>query len=93
MKYRKKPVIIEAYQVTKYGLNYIYWDLNAPEWLLNAINDEIVTQETFQKEIFIKTLEGNMKVNENDYIVRGISGELYPCKPDIFEKTYEKIYE
>lgn len=93
MKYRKKPIIIEAYQVTKYGLNYIYWDLNAPEWLLNAINDEIVTQETFQKEIFIKTLEGNMKVNKNDYIIKGVAGELYPCKPDIFEETYEKIYE
>ena len=92
MKYRKKPIIVEAYQVTKYSLNSIYWDFNAPEWLLDAINDDIV-QENFLKGIFIKTLEGNMEVNENDYIIKRVAGELYPCKPDIFEETYERIYE
>lgn len=61
MKYRKKPIIIEAYQT--------------------------------DKEIFIETLEGTMKANIGDYIITGVNGEQYPCKPDIFEKTYEPVVE
>ena len=44
-------------------------------------------------EWYIKTLEGNMKVSKYDYIIKGVNGEFYPCKPDIFEKTYEKVEE
>lgn len=58
-KYRKKPVIIEAYQT--------------------------------DKEIDIKTLEGIMHADVGDYIITGVKGEKYPCKPDIFEATYEKV--
>lgn len=61
MKFRKKPVIIEAYQT--------------------------------KVEIIIPTLEGNMKASIGDWIITGINGEQYPCKPDIFEKTYEKILD
>ena len=43
------------------------------------------------KEIYIDTLEGKMKANKGDYIIRGVKGELYPCKPDIFHATYEYI--
>lgn len=42
---------------------------------------------------YIPTLEGNMKANIGDYIIKGINGEFYPCKPDIFDKTYEKVTE
>ena len=59
MKYRKKPVIIDAYKT--------------------------------DKEIIIHTLEGDMKANVGDYIITGVHGEKYPCKPDIFEETYEPI--
>ncbi len=59
MKYRKKPVIIEAYKT--------------------------------DKPVIIKTLEGDMKASVGDYIITGVNGEQYPCKPDIFKKTYEKI--
>lgn len=45
------------------------------------------------KELEIETLEGTMKANVGDYIIKGVDGEIYPCKPDIFEKTYEKIYK
>ncbi len=58
-KYRKKPVIVEAYQT--------------------------------EVEFFIKTLEGVMLASVGDYIITGVNGEQYPCKPDIFEKTYEPV--
>ena len=58
-KYRKKPIIIEAYQTNE--------------------------------EIEIKTLEGTMKANKGDYIITGIRGEQYPCKPDVFKQTYEEV--
>lgn len=60
-KYRKKPVIIEAYQT--------------------------------DKEMIIHTFEGDMKASIGDYIITGVNGEKYPCKPDIFHKSYEKVEE
>jgi hypothetical protein len=44
-----------------------------------------------QEEVIIETLEGNMKANPGDWIITGVNGERYPCKPDIFEKTYELV--
>lgn len=60
-KYRKKPVVIEAYQT--------------------------------DKVMYIETLEGTMKADAGDYIITGIKGDQYPCKPDIFEQTYELVEE
>lgn len=57
--FRKKPVIVEAYQT--------------------------------DKEMIIETLEGKLKASPGDWIIKGINGELYPCKPDIFAKTYEEV--
>lgn len=59
MKFRKKPVIIEAFRT--------------------------------DEEFYINTLEGTMKANKGDWIITGVNGEQYPCKPDIFEKTYEAV--
>lgn len=92
MKYRKKPVVIEAFQF-KRRLD------ESPDWYLDALSDNTVVtcnQGKFNdpsRPCFadIETLEGVMRANENDYIIRGINGELYPCKPDIFEKTYEVV--
>jgi len=83
MKYRKKPVVIEAFQ---YEVAFNLFD--SPDWILNAIDDKIIF---FNCDCFIKTLEGDMKVSIGDYIIKGINGELYPCKPDIFDKTYELV--
>lgn len=78
MKYRKKPVVIEAVQ-----------------WLgdnLNEIEDFMGENiETDDDGINISTLEGDMKASLNDFIIKGVNGEFYPCKPDIFEKTYETV--
>ena len=77
---RKKPVIVEAVQWI--GDNFVEID--------NFITSY---HETYPKDgvIFINTLEGVMKASLNDYIIKGVDGEFYPCKPDIFEKTYEII--
>lgn len=84
-KYRKKPVVIDAWQFTKKNYNTGVPDLFKDEsikfWPLYG--GEIVVGE-------ISTLEGVLGVSENDWIIRGVNGEFYPCKPDIFEKTYEK---
>lgn len=88
MKYRKKPVIIEAIQFT---WNNSLFEETVPKWL----NDAILCGNVYftSNGLNIKSLEGTMLANKNDYIIRGIKGELYPCKPDIFETTYEKIEE
>lgn len=61
MKFRKRPVVIDAYQT--------------------------------DKEMDIQTLEGTMHANVGDWVITGVNGEQYPCKPDIFEKTYEPVDE
>ena len=80
MKYRKKPVVIEA--------------------IINRGNNtreifEFVGASCFIAEgnVIIKTLEGDHTAQIGDYIIKGVKGEFYPCKPDIFEMTYERIGE
>ena len=89
MKYRKKPVVIEAVQYT----SRFDW----PDWFHDAVSEErIRTYNTgkFQDPTqpcwaVIATLEGDMMAKEGDFIIKGVQGEFYPCKPDIFEMTYE----
>lgn len=81
-KYKKKPVEVEAIQ--HFGV-YTYRIIS--EWAGYSVIDEINDDEEF----IIHTLEGDMKVSIGDYIIKGVNGEFYPCKPDIFEKTYEKV--
>ena len=84
VKYRKKPVVIEACR--------FMIDSYMPDWFMdNVSNDTIITHEDGTCDI--KTLEGTMKADYGDYIIMGVNGEIYPCKPDIFEKTYEKVDE
>ena len=86
MKYRKRPIIIEAYQY-----NGILLSLSrTPNWIMDAYDNDIIEYNDCD-ELIIITLEGKMKVNPMDYIIKGVNDELYPCKPDIFEKTYEKV--
>ena len=84
MKYRKKPVVIEAVKTLE-TINKLRSHEAIPEWF-----DTDRVKITGNKAV-IKTLEGDMVANEDDYIIRGVNGELYPCKPDIFEKTYEAV--
>lgn len=84
-KYRKKPVIINAVKFTG--------AIEEIQELLNLGMDTISISYKDQKNptLSIKTLEGTMTAQVGDYIIKGVQGEFYPCKPDIFEQTYELI--
>jgi len=95
-KFCKKPVVVEAFQMTKERrLSNIDW----PQWLHAAWDVERdwpgslqpTEKGTGDGTLTIITLEGAHLVSWNDWIIQGIQGELYPCKPDIFEATYEEI--
>lgn len=97
MKYRKKPVVIEAFQYDG-DLKGSDGNYYVPHWAIEAYENDIMFYGTLDChkppcDLLIKTLEGNMLVSVNDYVIQGINGELYPCKPDIFEKTYEAVIE
>lgn len=83
MKYRKKPVIIEAEQFT----------IKNKDCAFNFItcNKNPSCDQFGQPTIEIQTLEGIMTASIGDWIIKGVSGEFYPCKPDIFEATYEGV--
>ena len=81
MKFRKKPVVIEAYCYNQKPDNY------RPDWLSDAVTANKVT--THPDKAFIHTLEGTMEASLGDWIIKGVKGELYPCKPDVFAETYD----
>ena len=100
-KYRKLPVEIEAFQVTEKSIMSVY------QWVekntlgsfepLAVIDGRAnypasgVSIDPSNGKMIISTLEGLHWVDLGDYVIRGVAGEFYPCKPDIFEKTYEKV--
>ena len=89
MKYVKKPVEIEAHQ----------WNGNNFNEIKNFTNSNVRYHPYYENNeyyksnntLVIKTLEGDMVASKGDYIIRGVNGEFYPCKPDIFEMTYELV--
>lgn len=91
-KYRKKPVVVEAVRWTGSNLeeirNFVGSDLIEDYMELFSVNG---TLKKMLIGIAIDTLEGTMRVDYGDYIIKGVQGELYPCKPDIFLKTYEEV--
>ena len=89
MKYRKKPVTIEAIQWDGLNLHEIIEFVG--DDLIYEINDTAwqVGKDRPHVNMTIKTLEGDHKVSKGDYIIKGVAGEFYPCKPDIFAQTYE----
>lgn len=87
--YKKKPVVIEAFQWT--GDEHQKED---PVWAVEAIKSgKMYYQGGENPYLTIETLEGNHRVDFGDYIIKGIKGELYPCKPDIFALTYEQVVD
>lgn len=84
MKFRKKPIIIEAYQFKPEE-----WDLEGAQSMPGAVF--IDKESTTGYAIY--TLEGKHEVTPLDWIITGIKGETYPCKPDIFKMTYESLDE
>lgn len=85
MKFRKKPVVIEAVKVSD-----VQHDVTKrPDWLVSAIENKIVCFGGVTLGCSIKTLEGTMQAGYLDWLIQGVNGEIYPCKPDIFAKTYD----
>lgn len=85
-KFKKKPVQIEAFQFLEGHTNT---DLGVPVWFVNAVLDGKI--RAYPDSIRIQTLEGEMRADINDWIIQGVQGEIYPCKPDIFAKTYDAV--
>lgn len=84
MRYRKKPVEIEAFQWFPTNMQ------PKPNWLMEAmVAGDVFYQGGQRPYLTIKTLEGDHRAEPGDWIIRGVKGELYPCKPDIFAMTYE----
>ena len=83
-KYRKRPVEVEAIQFDGWNWREVYQFMS---------NEPLMLTQDFRKEeyLFIDTLEGVMKASIGDYIIKGVHGEFYPCKPDIFHETYEDL--
>lgn len=98
--YRKKPVVISAFQMTRERRQD---NKDWPEWLneawnrnhtqVGAVYPEAYPNSDGTDRLVILTLEGTHLVSFGDWIIRGVSGELYPCKPDIFALTYEVVSE
>ena len=81
-KYKKKPVVIEAVQ-------FVPGEIIIDRWVADALQDGTITSE--DNRAFIDTLEGRVELKEYDYLIKGVKGELYPCREDIFEETYEEV--
>lgn len=84
MKYQKKPVTVEAF---KWGVD------KKPIWAAEAfVEGTLIEVDTgIDLELHIETLEGEMIAEQGDFVIQGVHGELYSCKPDIFEETYVKV--
>lgn len=87
MKFRKKPVVIEAIQLNHESIEKIW------EWMGDTYTGHATAGDNQLLTLDIETLEGRMTATDGDWIIKGVKGEFYPCKPDIFEATYEAVAE
>lgn len=86
-KFRKKPVEIEAVQWNGHALS-----VPIPVWFADPWMDKTIDRDAVDNsKLNIKTLEGVMQASAGDWIIRGVKGELYPCRDDIFRMTYEVV--
>lgn len=88
MKYRKKPVIIEAIQFEDNSDRII--EIHE---FMGGDTIRVNYEDKDNPYLKIETLEGIMKASVGDYIIKGVNGEFYPCKPDIFERTYKRVID
>jgi hypothetical protein len=84
MKYRKKPVVVEAMRFTEHTKDQVF------NWITCTKGAGSIDGKPV---IRIQTLEGVMEVTDGDWVIKGVNGEFYPCKPDVFAKTYEPAGE
>jgi hypothetical protein len=89
MQYRKRPVIIDAWPVRQIMDLIEYVIMGMPQCIHEALGDGRLI--IVKNGILVKTLEGSMMADIDDMLIRGVKGEFYPCKPDIFAMTYEAV--
>lgn len=90
MRFRKKPIVIDAFQFMGHEAG------DEPEWFVAAVNAGTITRHRTGKIsnsdwLEIQTLEGRMSADPTAWVICGIKGEVYPCRADIFEATYERV--
>lgn len=89
-QYRKRPVVIEAIQYNNLNREEIEKFVGATlRYEIDSYHYDQGLPIPPKMYLFINTLEGEMRVDPMDYVIKGVKGEFYPCKPDIFEQTYE----
>lgn len=92
MRYKKKPVIVDVVQFLGFSKkNGQVMFSERPQWIDDAIRDSVITFFGKRDTLSIETLEGEHTVEVNCWIIKGVHGELYSCKPDIFQETYEAV--
>ena len=89
-RYQKLPIEIEAELVSELLEKFKHNFKELPRWVIEAYENTTISTVT-DNNFIIKTLEGNMIATKEDYLIKGVNGELYPCKKDIFEKSYIAI--
>lgn len=88
-RFRKRPIEVDAIDMRR-AYHYAQFDWsNLPDWLVDAYEDGRILFLTGPARAEIRTLEGTMTAGIDDWIIRGVKDELYPCKPDVFAATYE----
>jgi len=94
VKYRKKPVVIEAIRFyPSLTVDELFGGFGISRTTGHGLSNNPCPFRFADGAIYIRTLEGEMRANPGDWIIRGVKGEFYPCKPDIFEATYEPVEE
>ena len=92
-QYRKKPVVIEAILSIHVMEHMAGAGTTIPQWAYDAVNNGEINADGPNSPLKIETLEGVMTAKIDDFIIRGVKGEIYPCKPDIFAETYDAVGE
>lgn len=96
-KFRKKPVVIEAVQFRVDNQEEVARFVGRGSFHIDYAPVDLGEAVTYDQKspvyLIISTLEGDMKAQIGDWIIKGVKGEIYPCKPDIFKATYEKVEE
>lgn len=89
MRWRKRPIVVEAQQYAGRGNMHPRYHGRVADWIWEAFAAGVLMPTNGTDPLIVRTKEGDLIVSPGDWIVRGVQGELYPCKPDIFEATYE----
>ena len=90
-RFRKKPIVIEAYEYAGRGNGHPRYKGNVPSWVSDGFESGVLRATNGTDPLVVVTAEGEMVLSSGDWLIRGVEGELYPCKPSVFAATYEPV--